>query len=347
MLNELADITVLAVLSTCDSVIERADRGDIELLFVDTDAFDVDAIGRALAAFDAAPEWFAVTTGAAPRSSSGAQALLLGAAGVVHQPIDIDPVRLRAQLRACLGPRISEAAHGRLRSRSLGRQAPEVDSALPYGPDWPKPVTGRFVDPYPARRELLAIGCSTGGPPAVASLIQGLPSTFRLPICVVQHMSAEHMSFFAEGLSRQLARPVSIAQDDEAVEAGQVYVAAGAAHMVLERQLPSVGRSGLRLRIDHGPPEHNCRPAVDPFFRSVAAVCGAAAIGVVLTGMGADGARGARAMRDAGAPVLAQDAASSVVWGMPGATYQAGAACAVLPLDQLAKEISLWTMPSP
>ena len=339
-LSDLPGLTVLAALSASDSVLERARREPIDVLFVDIEDMDLVAFGRACAALERAPAWFALLS--AEHRHEAAHALLQGAAGVIEHSAADDPTKLRARLRRGLGPRLRET----VRPRKLSSRPPRA--GLSVAPNsitgLPTPVTGRIRDPKAARRELLAIGCSTGGPPAVSALIQSLPKGFRLPICIVQHMAAQHMGFFIENLSRQLARPVSVASDNLTLELDQVYVAAGDAHMTVERR--EDGRGSLFLRLNRNAHEHNCRPAVDPFFRSVAAVCGAAAVGVVLTGMGSDGALGALAMRAAGAPILAQNSETSVVWGMPGATYQVGAACAVLPLEQLAGEILLWTMPT-
>jgi two-component system chemotaxis response regulator CheB len=183
----------------------------------------------------------------------------------------------------------------------------------------------------PALRELIAIGASTGGPPVLVRLFQDLGPSFEVPIVVVQHMAAAHIEFFVALLAQQCRRTFRLAAHGMLLEPRTVYIAGGERHLRVGRE-----RGRLVALLDDGPPEHHCKPAVDPLFRSVAAVCGAATVGVVATGMGTDGAAGAVALRDAGAPVVVQDQASSVVWGMPGAVVAANAADAVVPGNELA-----------
>lgn len=189
----------------------------------------------------------------------------------------------------------------------------------------------------PARRtELLAIGASTGGPPVLLKLLKGLPASFDVPIVITQHMPALHIPYMAELLSAQSGRRVTVARDGEPLLRGMTYVAV-AQHL-------TVVRNGERLSTKYvdDPPEHFCKPAVDPMFRAVAQTCRGSALGVVLTGMGSDGAKGAVSLREAGNPVLIQDAESSVVWGMPGATHALGAADAVLNADRIPHAILEW-----
>jgi two-component system chemotaxis response regulator CheB len=143
---------------------------------------------------------------------------------------------------------------------------------------------------------------------------------------------------FTHLLAERLAGRSAIVVDEGSagvvISAGHCWIAPGNFHM-------TVGRAGMNWRLDlnQGPPEHSCRPAVDVLFRSVAAVCRANVLGVVMTGMGSDGVLGAQHIRDAGGEVIIQDEASAVVWGMPGLVYAAGQADAVYPLDQLGPEI--------
>ncbi|MDX2194103.1 MAG: chemotaxis-specific protein-glutamate methyltransferase CheB [Gemmatimonadales bacterium] len=182
---------------------------------------------------------------------------------------------------------------------------------------------------------LLVVGASTGGPAAVETFLEGLPDDFPAPILVVQHMPAEFTRHFAAALDRRLRFTVREAADGSTARAGQVWIAPGDHHLTVggTRQAPV-------LRLDQGPPEHSCRPAVDPLFRSAAALFGGSAVGVVLTGMGHDGGAGAVALRQAGATVLAQDEGSSVVWGMPASVVQAGVAALQAPPDLLAAEVA-------
>jgi two-component system chemotaxis response regulator CheB len=183
--------------------------------------------------------------------------------------------------------------------------------------------------------EIVAIGTSTGGPNALAEVLPHLPKDFPVPVVVVQHMPPIFTRLLAERLARQCSISVAEGSSGASLCPGRVWIAPGDFHM-------TVVRAGLsrRLDINQNPPEHSCRPAVDPLFRSVAAAFQANVLGVVMTGMGADGVIGARHIRQAGGEVIIQDESSSVVWGMPGLVYAAGQADAVYPLDQLAQEIT-------
>ena len=180
------------------------------------------------------------------------------------------------------------------------------------------------------RPEVLVIGASTGGPPALRSFLGGLGAGWTLPIVIVQHMPRTFTTILAEHLSRALGRTVTEAVDGETLKPGGVHVAPGDHHVTI-RKLG--GRIALALNQD--PPENWCRPAVDPLFRSAAEVFGARTLAVVLTGMGHDGRDGAKAIVAQGGTVIVQDEASSVVWGMPGAVAGAGLAALAAPVEGL------------
>jgi chemotaxis methyl-accepting protein methylase len=185
----------------------------------------------------------------------------------------------------------------------------------------PAPAAARRapVVPLPAqglartgRTDVLAIGSSTGGPDALTAVLPQLPASFPVPVVVVQHMPPVFTRMFAQRLDSTCALSVKEAEHGDLVVPGRVLIAPGDKHLELKR----VGTSVV-AQLTSAPPEHFCRPAVDVLFRSVAQVHGGNALAVVLTGMGSDGARGAEVLRRAGAEVVAQDEASSVVWGMP------------------------------
>jgi two-component system chemotaxis response regulator CheB len=182
--------------------------------------------------------------------------------------------------------------------------------------------------------EVLAVGTSTGGPNALAELFPLLPADFPVPIVVVQHMPPMFTALLAERLSARSSLKVHEGASGTVLLPGHAYVAPGDHHMIVTRD-----GTQRRLLLHQDPPENSCRPAVDPLFRSVAQAYGAGALAVVLTGMGQDGLRGCQVLREAGAQILAQDEATSVVWGMPGAVARAGLADRVLPLSMIAGEI--------
>ncbi len=181
---------------------------------------------------------------------------------------------------------------------------------------------------------ILAIGVSTGGPAALARVIPSLPADFPLPVVIVQHMPPFFTRTLAGRLAESSAVPVTEAAHGMPLLPGSVYIAPGDYHMEV------VGQGGNSvLHLNQEERENSCRPAVDVLFRSVAKVYGGASIGMILTGMGRDGMLGAREMKAKGACILAQDAASSVVWGMPGAIVQANLANAVVALDDMMQEV--------
>lgn len=188
------------------------------------------------------------------------------------------------------------------------------------------------------RCEIVVIGSSTGGPQALTAVLTKLPADFPAPIVVVQHMPPIFTNHLANRLNQDCALEVLEAKGGETLRPGQVLIAPGDFHLELQRQ-------GVQVRAiaNRNPPENSCRPSVDVLFRSAAAVYGPQCLGVVLTGMGQDGLRGSQAIVEAGGGVIAQDEATSVVWGMPRAVAQAGLAQRLLPLHSVADELSRLT----
>jgi len=259
-----------------------------------------------------------LTSGTHRDASQAVDALLLGASTLIIKPGGPSaPAVLQQALETALTSVVPKPGSEAAREKS--------------------PVTTKSEGIY---RELVAVGASTGGPPVVLQFLIDLPTGFDTPIVLTQHMPSLHVPYFVELLARQSGRKVVLAQHGTLVERGTVYVAGDAKHLLVTRM-----KEQLVLLQDEGPEEHNCRPAVDPMFRSAALACGSACIGVVMTGMGADGALGALALRAQGAPVVAQDQESSVVWGMPGAVVAAGAANAVVPATSLARCVLRWSEP--
>jgi two-component system chemotaxis response regulator CheB len=182
--------------------------------------------------------------------------------------------------------------------------------------------------------DLLAIGTSTGGPNALAEVIPRLSQDFPVPVVVVQHMPPLFTRLLAERLNSQSRLAVQEAEAGRKLEPGQVWIARGDYHLTVARKGTTVV-----LDLNQNPPENSCRPAVDALFRSAAQVYGPRVLGVVMTGMGSDGARGAAHIREAGGEILVQDEPSSVVWGMPGAVVSTGAADKICPLSEISQEI--------
>ncbi len=192
----------------------------------------------------------------------------------------------------------------------------------------PKPAVVAPPAPLPFTAEVVAIGGSTGAPAIVETILARLPRKFALPILVVQHITPGFVDGFAQWLAQSSGWPVRVAAHGEPLLAGTVYVAPDRFHMGV--QLPP------RITLSEGPPEHALRPSVSFLFRSVAFSFGARAVGVLLSGMGHDGAEALKLMKDRGALTIAQDQQSSVVHSMPGEAIRLGAVSAVLPPDRIA-----------
>ncbi len=224
---------------------------------------------------------------------------------------------------------------------ALGRSAPRPAAA-------PTPTAARAsVRPVkaptaiklrtatPSRPQALVIGSSTGGPQALMALLSKLPSAVNVPVLIAQHMPATFTAILAQHIARAANRPCTEASNGTELRAGSIYLAPGDFHMEVARD----GTSHV-LRLNQAPPENFCRPSVDPLFRSAARLYGSDVCAVMLTGMGSDGLDGTRKLAAAGAPVIAQDEETSVVWGMPGAIATAGLCSAVLPLTQIAGHLA-------
>jgi len=251
-------------------------------------------------------------------------ALALGARDYVTKPANVGSVMSSIEaIRNQLIPKI-KALCGDVEaiSRPAGPGGKALHGILPALSSVVRPV------------EVVAIGTSTGGPNALAQVLPQIPQDFPAAVVVVQHMPPTFTRFLAERLNGDCRLPVAEAVDNQWLRPGTVSIAPGDYHVAVEQR-----GTRVYLRTLHTPPENSCRPAVDVLFRSVARVYGPRALGVVMTGMGQDGLRGGEQLHDAGAIILAQDEATSVVWGMPGFIVQAGLAAKVLPLPEIAMEV--------
>lgn len=202
------------------------------------------------------------------------------------------------------------------------------------------PPPARLPAPLPHSAtaiQVVGIGASTGGPPALQTLLAGLPKDFPVPVVVVQHITAGFLPGLAEWLSQTTASHVQIASHEMDARPGHVYLAPDDFHLGFD----ACGS----IRLTKTPPENGLRPAIDHLFRSLATNCGSSAVGVLLTGMGRDGAHQLKALRDCGARTIVQDQATSVVHGMPGAAMALGAAEQVLAIDKIADALCRIVIP--
>ena len=257
-------------------------------------------------------------------ASATLDALALGANDYVTKPANVGSVQAAIQ-------RIREDLVPKIKGLCRRSTVPAIKPLLR------RPLTASATGP--SRIDVVAIGVSTGGPNALAAMLPGLAAQFPVPVVIVQHMPPLFTRLLAERISTIPGRHAREGVAGAVLAPGDIWIAPGGFHMEVEK-----GATGTRLLLHQGPPECSCRPAVDVLFRSVARVFGPRALAVVLTGMGQDGMLGSQAIREAGGQVLAQDEASSVVWGMPGAVTEAGLAHKVLPLSQIAEEINRQVM---
>lgn len=203
--------------------------------------------------------------------------------------------------------------------------------SLAWRPDNPKPLPKREMERGAAPPSIMGIAASTGGPPALAKVLGSLPADFPIPILLVQHMGAPFMEGFASWLNGLTPLEVRLAQDQEIPAAGRVYVAPGDRHLLLS--------PAGTLRVSADPPVGSQRPSATLLFRSMADAVGQRGLGVILTGMGEDGAAGLFGMRQAGGYTIAEDESTAVVYGMPAAAARMGGVRVSLPLDLIAPRL--------
>jgi two-component system chemotaxis response regulator CheB len=257
------------------------------------------------------------------------QAFEAGAVDIVPKPrIDTRQALLESSGR--LREAVKSASRARVRPRSERRL---IEKKLSADAIIPPPVLGRS---RPTTERIVCIGASTGGTEALNDVLEALPANCP-GILIVQHMPQGFTAAFARRLDGTCAMKVTEAEDGEPVLPGHAYIAPGARHMLLQR-------TGMRyhIAIKDGPPVSRHRPSVDVLFRSAAQYAGSNALGVIMTGMGDDGARGMLEMRKLGATTRAQDEESCVVFGMPKEAIACGAVEKIVSLNQISKEIMLW-----
>jgi two-component system chemotaxis response regulator CheB len=331
-------------LRTGREAVDQVEACDPDVIVLDVDMPELDGISALPLLLRKKPDLVVIMASTLTRRSAevSLRALALGAADYIPKP------------QAALDAAMPVAFHRELidKIRGLGRRRLPArrDATIPAA-RVRLPAAGRpgAVPPYAEAAILglrqfaravpraLLIGASTGGPQALTSLIGQMGTTLeRAPILITQHMPPTFTTVLAEHLTRVSGHCVREAEHDEAVVAGSVYVAPGGRHMRVVR-----GRDGApAIALGDDPPINFCKPAVDPLLSSAAALWGAGSLALVLTGMGSDGTRGAADIAAAGGSVIAQDEATSVVWGMPRSVAQAGLCSAVLPLGEIAAKVN-------
>jgi two-component system chemotaxis response regulator CheB len=257
------------------------------------------------------------------------RALSLGATDYIAKPESNHGITTSQDFQRELVDKVKAlggAARPAVRPRALGG----ASAATSLGPtDDAEEFTLRPFKPVVPK--ILVVGSSTGGPQALLAVMKSIaPAIDRLPVVITQHMPETFTAILAGHIATATGRVCKEADHNEVLVAGQIYVAPGGFHLRLDRL-----EQDFVAKLDEGAPINYCRPSVDPLFETATSLCRNAVLALVLTGMGHDGSDGALAIANSGGNVIAQDKATSVVWGMPGAAAMSGACCAVLPLDEI------------
>ena len=344
-ISDEPDMTLVAAHRSAREAVADITRQDPDVVVLDIEMPDMDGLTALPLMIAAKRDLVVVMASTLTRRSAeiSLKCLSLGAADYVPKPESnagvttspafrrelIDKIRALGR-RHRLPVRASAAA-----ARGQAAAAPARVAAPSIVPHAHAPHVFKTRSFQAMLPKVLVIGASTGGPQALTTVLRGLqPILERVPVLITQHMPPTFTTILAEHTAKATGRPATEAKDGEPVQAGHIYVAPGGRHMLVKR----VGATPA-IQLDDGPPINFCKPAVDPLFKSAAQVWGGAVLACVLTGMGSDGSHGAGDVVAAGGNVIAQDEASSVVWGMPGAVAMAGHAAAVLPVDQIAAKI--------
>ncbi|MFH0809779.1 MAG: chemotaxis response regulator protein-glutamate methylesterase [Pseudomonadota bacterium] len=282
-----------------------------------------------------------VSGSTAPQAAETLKALELGALDFISKPEGADPLVNFQELKDGVRPLLTLFLTRRHISRAtegLGHPAVAVKTAAKPAP--PSPEVAHRPQSLPTGIRVLVIGVSTGGPNALAEVIPRLPAGFRVPVLIVQHMPPSFTASLAGHLGRKSPLPVKEAKEGDHVCPGQVLIAPGGRHMTVKAVPGGAGSAGrIVVALNDFPPVNSCRPSVDVLFRSIAECYGGGSLAVIMTGMGEDGARGVRDLKDKGCYCLAQNEETCTVYGMPRAVVEARLADEVLPLDQIALRI--------
>jgi two-component system chemotaxis response regulator CheB len=327
-LTEAGGFEIVATASNGRMAVDATERSKPEIILLDIEMPEVDGLAALPMILKAQPtsKVVVISTLTQRNAEISLRCLSLGAVDYLAKPESARAVGAAADFRRDLIEKLR--ALGETRSRQVRLLAPALSVlTTPSAPPAPKPGT--------VKPQCLLIGSSTGGPRAVERVLLDLkPVLPRIPVLIVQHMPAMFTAVFADHLQSFLSVPAREAKDGDTVSPGTILVAPGGRHMGV---VSSGGKAVIRL--SDGPPENFCRPAVDVLFREAAGVFGASALAAVLTGMGSDGTHGARHLTKAGATIIAQDEATSIVWGMPGSVVKAGLAHEVLPLESIGRSL--------
>lgn len=335
-LEKESDIEVVASCRNGLEALTNLRRNRIEIVILDIEMPQMDGLQALPEIFKVAPDVKVImsSTLTTRNADISMRCLEKGATDYIPKPTNGAELSGAQDFRRDLIEKIRGLGQGLRRERN-GFQA--SSARRPAGHAAPAKLYSGEITTVAAsttRPQILGIGSSTGGPNALIKLLSSLDPRKVPPIVIAQHMPPTFTTVLAEHIARKTKFTCKEGTDGALLVPGQVLVAPGDFHMIVAAQ-----GGQKRVVVDKGAPENFCRPAVDPLFRSLAQVYGRAALAVVLTGMGHDGREGAKDIVKQGGTILAQDEASSVVWGMPGAVAHAGVCHKILPLDGLSESI--------
>ncbi|MDP6269056.1 MAG: chemotaxis response regulator protein-glutamate methylesterase [Alphaproteobacteria bacterium] len=340
-----SEIEVVSSVSNGELAVKAAARHQLDVVVLDIEMPVMDGLTALpkLLEIDPGLQIIMASTLTLRNADISMKALSMGAADYVPKPSSTSGAHGASEFRRDLTEKVK--ALGLVARQKIGAEAPSrrTDPAQIRGRTAisAPPLVKAPAAKIPLRQavttlcpEIILIGSSTGGPQALFTVFEHLRDRLEVPILITQHMPPTFTTILAEHLNRLVEGRCAEGVDGEPVQKERIYLAPGDHHMVLAEE---EGRKIIRINQD--PPENFCRPAVDPMFRSVAALYGSRVLAVVLTGMGSDGLRGGREIIESGGVMIAQDEASSVVWGMPGAVATDGLCSAVLPLPEIGPAI--------
>jgi two-component system chemotaxis response regulator CheB len=338
-------LEVVASLRSGREAIEQLDRADPDVVILDVDMPDTDGITALPRLLAKRRDLVVIMASTLTRRNAeiSLRALALGAADYIPKPESTREITVSTSFRRELIDKI-RALGGRrrrlieARARLLSSPSEPAPASLEHvaSPDLAPADSAIKLRPFPSLPpRILLVGSSTGGPQALNTLVGHLNGVIdNAPVLIVQHMPPTFTTVLGEHLARASGRAAREAEHGEPVRAGQIYIAPGGRHMRVVR------RDGdPTIALDDGALINFCKPSVDPLFASAAEVWGPKCLAIVLTGMGSDGTGGAASIVAAGGALIAQDEATSVVWGMPGSVANAGLCSSVLPIDQIAPRI--------
>jgi two-component system, chemotaxis family, protein-glutamate methylesterase/glutaminase len=348
-IGEEPGLQVVASARTGREAVDQIDRANPDVVILDVDMPELDGISALPLLIEKKRDLVVIMASTLTRRNAevSLRALSLGAADYIPKPETNREVTTSTAFRRELIEKIRILGGRRRRGGLAARRFSAQDAGALRAADArargdaaviPLSVAHAAIklrpfSPLPPR--VLLIGASTGGPQALTAVAAHLaPAIDRAPVLITQHMPPTFTTILAEHLSRASGRPAREGADGEPVAAGTIYVAPGGRHMRVAKR---DGRPAIAL--DDGAPVNFCKPAVDPLFVSAADLWGAGVLAAILTGMGHDGTGGGGAIAAAGGSVIAQDEATSVIWGMPGSAAAAGVCAAVLPLNEIAPKI--------